>query len=57
MPPDVSRRGKSIVLVMKNTGEEVEAVALQAVSVFGHCTTAEEGKDVHFVNTMVRCRD
>ena len=54
MPPDVSRRGKSLVVVMRTTAEEVEAVSLQAVGVFGHCTSAEEEKDAQFFKTMVK---
>ncbi|CAI8006132.1 Zinc finger ZZ-type and EF-hand domain-containing protein 1 [Geodia barretti] len=52
MPPDVSRRGKSLVVVMRTTAKEVEAVALQAVGVFGHCTSAEEERDAQFFKIM-----
>lgn len=54
MPPDMVRRGKNLVVVMCSTGEEVEGVALQAVSLLGHCTSTEEEKDIEFLKTMVR---
>ena len=40
--PDVSKKGQALVVVMSANGEEVEDVAVQVLSVFGHCNTADK---------------
>lgn len=43
MTPDVSRKGQSLVVLMRGGGEkEAEEVAVQVVSVFGHCNTTDK---------------
>ena len=51
--PDVSRSGRVLVIVMSASGEEVESVAVQVLTVFGHCTTAEEQQATSFLGTLV----
>ena len=52
--PDVSRRGRSLVIVVRAVSEEVESVAVQAVRVFGHCQSAGEERSSHFLENLVR---
>ena len=53
MAPDVMRSGRSLVLRMYAGGEGVESVALQAVNVFGHCSTEEEWQTMAFLQSLV----
>lgn len=51
--PDVLKSGQSLVLVLCASGEGVEGVALQAISVFGHCITDNLQQSTSFLQRLV----
>ena len=51
--PDTIKSGRSLVLLMSASSEEVEGVAVQVVSVFGHISTSEERQTTSFLQGLV----
>jgi hypothetical protein len=50
--PDTIKSGRSLVLLMSASSEEVEGVAVQVVSVFGHISTSEERQTTSFLQGL-----
>lgn len=53
MSPDVRKSGRSLVLMMCASGEEVKGVAVQVVRVYGHSSTPEEQQTMSFLHSLV----